>query len=105
MYCEFLEDWKGDQYRWFQNGDKKLPTSCTEKNILLLIPPEGHNPEFKRHSYTLLDSKKLSTLVHSLGDNTIGSQHPHGNSKSEKPHVRTCPSVLWSISKNTRLSF
>ena len=28
VFCDLiLEDWRCDQYRWFQNGDKKLPTS------------------------------------------------------------------------------
>ena len=41
------------------------------------------------------------TLVHYLGDESIGSQHPHGNCKSftKKSYVRTCPSVLRTASK------
>ena len=28
VFCDLiLEDWRCDLYRWFQNGDKKLPTS------------------------------------------------------------------------------
>ena len=50
------------------------------------------------HSYRLLDSTDLSTLVHSIGDHTEGSQHPHGNSQTFKPYTRTCPSVLSSVS-------
>ena len=76
-----LEDWRCDQYRWFQNGDKKLPTSqpIVRKKYFIADTPEGRNSGFKRHSYTLLDSSKLSTLVHYIGDDSIGSQHPHGN--------------------------
>ena len=96
-----LEDWRCDQYRWFQNGDKKLPTSqpIVRKKYFIADTPEGRNSGFKRHSYTLLDSSKLSTLVHYIGDDSIGSQHPHGNSKDQKPYIKTCPSVLRSMSK------
>ena len=27
LYNFIADDWKADQYRWFQNGSKKLPTS------------------------------------------------------------------------------
>ena len=28
ILCNFIaDDWKADQYQWFQNGSKKLPTS------------------------------------------------------------------------------
>ena len=39
--------------------------------------------------------------MHYLGDESIGSQHPHGNCKSftKKSYVRTCPSVLHTASK------
>lgn len=61
--------------------------------------PGGCNPRFKRHLYTLLDSTKLLTLVHYTGDESIGSQHPYGNSKAQKPYIKICPSVLQSMSK------
>ena len=69
------------------------------KKYFIADTPEGQNPGFKRHSHTLLDSTKLSTLVHYIGDESIGSQHPHGNRKGQKPYIKTCPSVLQSMSK------
>lgn len=69
------------------------------KKYFIADTPEGHNSGFKRLSYTLLDPTKLSTLVHYIGDDSIGSQHPHGNSKGHKPYIKTCPSVLQSMSK------
>ena len=83
VFCDLiLEDWRCDQYRWFQNGDKKLSTSqpIIRKKYFIADTSEGRNSGFKCHSYTLLDSSKLLTLVHYIGDDSIGSQHPHGNS-------------------------
>ena len=102
VFCDLiLEDWRCDQYRWFQNGDKKLPTSqpIIRNKYFIADTSEGRNSGFKRHSYALLDSSKLSTLVHYIGDDSIGLQHPHGNSKNQKPYIKTCPSVLRSMSK------
>ena len=65
----------------------------------IAITPQGRNSGFKRHAYKSLDSTNLSTLVHYIGDDSIGSNHPHGNSKSQTPYIRTCPSVLQSVSK------
>ena len=72
-----------------------------EKRYFIAVTPEGRNPGFKRHAFRLLESKNKVTLVHYLGDESIGSQHPHGNSKSNtnKLYVRTCPSVLHTASK------
>ena len=75
---------------------KSSPT--IRKRYFVADTPEGHNSAFKRHAYKLLDSTSLSTLVHYLGDDSVGSQHPHDNSKSFKPFIRTCPSVISSVS-------
>ena len=60
---------------------KKLPKSSPtiRKRYFVADTPEGHNSAFKRHAYKLLDSTSLSTLVHYLGDDSVGSQHPHGS--------------------------
>ena len=99
VFCDLiLEDWRCDQYRWFQNDNKKLPTSqpIIHKKYFIADTSKGRNSGFKHHSYTLLESSKLSTLVHYVGDDSIGSQHPHDNSKDQKPYIKTCPSVLRS---------
>ena len=71
-----------------------------EKRYFIADTPEGRNPGFKRHAFTLLESTSKCTLVHYLGDESIGSQHPHGNCKStKKPYVKTCPSILHTASK------
>ena len=65
-----LDDWKLDQYRWFQNGCKKLPKSdpVLEKRYFIADTPEGRNPGFKQHAFTLLESTSKCTLAHYLGD-------------------------------------
>ena len=93
-----LDDWKSDQYRWHQNGCKQLPESnpIVQKRYFVADTPEGKNPGFKRHAYKLIDATNNCTLVHYLGDDSIGSQYPHGNCKAgiKKPFVGTCPSVF-----------
>ena len=61
---------------------------------------QGKNPGFKRNVYKLLDCERDCVLLHYIGDHNIGSQYPHGNSKSQnpRPFIRTCPSILQSIS-------
>ena len=65
------------------------------------MTPQGKNLGFKRHMYRLLDCEEDLVLLHYIGDHNIGSQHPHGNSKGNnpRPYIRTCPSVLRSISE------
>ena len=50
--------------------------------------------------YKLLGCDDGKVLLNYIGDHTIGSQYPHGNSKGKnpKPYTRTCPSILHSIS-------
>jgi len=72
-----------------------------EKQYFVADTPEGKNPGFKQLVYKLIDSKNECTLVHYIGDDSIGSQHPHGNCKAaiKKPYIRTCPSVLYKASQ------
>ena len=98
-----IDDWRSDQYRWFHNVCKKLPESdpILEKRYFVADTPEGRNSGFKCHVFNLLESTNKCILVHYLGDESFGSQHPHGNCKTykKKPYVRTCPSVLHTASK------
>ena len=90
------DDWRCDQYRWFQNGRKKIPKNdpVLVKTYFVCVNTNG---KFKRHAYSQIgDAHK--TLIHYLGDHTTAIDFPHGNSKqNERVHVRTCPSVLRSI--------
>ena len=51
------------------------------------MTPQGKNLGFKRHMYRLLDCEEDLVLLHYIGDHNIGSQHPHGNSKSNNLQV------------------
>lgn len=69
------------------------------KVYYVTVTPDGNSCLFRRNAYTLL--KPVSalmtqlTLVQYLGDETVAAAFPHGNATiSEKPHTRTCPSVL-----------
>ena len=66
------------------------------------VTAEGNSNKFKRLAYTLIDGDHQHlTLVHYLGDHTVASALPHGNSKSStRSYMRTCPSVLHSIARS-----
>ena len=105
-----IDDWKCDQYRWYQNGTKKLPKKnpVLRKVYYVSVTPEGNNNLFRRNTYSLLANQVPAlTLVHYLGDETIAADFPHGNAKrsavQQPPHVRTCPSVLRVISKSDKV--
>lgn len=101
----FADDWKADQYRWYQNGTKLLPASMpvVKKIYAVNVNDKGKNLDFKRSTYTLLDDAKNAclTLIHYTGDHTKATQFPHGNSKSKgkRPYIRSCPSVLQEASE------
>jgi len=102
MPVTFSDDWRCDQIRWYQNGSKELP-GCQPvvlKTYFVAMTPEGKNSGFKRNVYKLLGCDDGKVLLNYIGDHTIGSQYPHGNSKGKnpKPYTRTCPSILHSIS-------
>ena len=93
-----VDDWRCDQWRWCQNGIKKLPKKnpLVVKTYFVTVTPSGNNSLFKRHAYNLIDSREpVMTLVHYIGDHTAALNFAHGNSKdSNRVHIRTCPSVL-----------
>ena len=74
-----------------------------KKVYAININDAGKNSNFRRSSYTLLDDARNEclTLIHYMGDHTIATHFPHGNSKSKvnKAYVRTCPSVLQTVSE------
>ena len=101
LFCMQLDDWKSDQYRWRQNGCKQLPESnpIVQKRYFVADTPEGKNPGFKRHAYKLIDATNNCTLVHYLGDDSIGSQYPHGNCKAGMKKA-ICWNLPFSFSHN-----
>ena len=77
-----------------------LQVSCCKKIYFYNSGPGGKNTLFKRHVYTMLNDPSSGTLLHYVGDDTIATQFPHGNRKRDsKPHFRTCPSVLKSVTE------
>ena len=106
MNCLGADDWKCDQYRWFQNAIKEIPANdpIFKKRYYLNVTPDGKSSKFIRHSYSPLNEKENYVLIHYIGDHTTAVQFPHGNSKKkqEKPFIRTCPSVLSTAKKYSR---
>ena len=101
VFC-FLDDWKADQYEWYQNGTKSLQTNMLviKKVYAININDSGNNSNFKRSSYTLLDDARNErlTLIHYMGDHTTATHFPHSNSKS-KVNKAYVTSVLQTVSE------
>ena len=94
----FVDDWRCDQYRWFNNAVKKLPSKhpTVKKTYFICDTADGPCSDFKKHSYELLSPNGF-TLIHYIGDERVASDFSHGNSKSCRKFVRTCPSVMCTL--------
>ena len=53
FYCYTTDDWKADQYRWFQNGIKKIPAAdpVFKKKYYVTVTPKGKDSTFVREAY------------------------------------------------------
>jgi len=96
-----IDDWKCDQYRWFQNESKELPKHApvVQKIYYVCITPKKNDPTFKQLAYSLLNDTNNFTLIHYLGDHSVAIPFLHGNSKQLNSYNRTCPSVLLEEAK------
>ena len=97
MLLFFIDDWRVDGYRWFQNGTKNIPKQSPQvrKIYFVIVLPSGN--DIKRHAYIRIDAQQQPenlVLLHYVGDETIAIDFPHGNSKLGQNFYRTCPSVL-----------
>lgn len=99
-----IDDWKCDQYRWYNNGSHKLPRSKPRvKKVFYKIDlPDGPSGVFRRHAYTLMPFPNKMVLIHYMGDESQAVDFPYGNmASSSKNYVRTCPSVLYDLKKKS----
>ena len=90
------DDWRCDQYRWVNQGVKRLPKRepKVKKSYFNIQTPKGPSSDFSKHAYEL-DPTNNFTLIHYLGDESAANDFPHGNKKNDnRAHIRTCPSVL-----------
>ena len=59
--------------------------------------PTGVNSMFQRHVYQLIDDTQSLTLVHYLGDENVGVDFPHRNTKTHSHcYFCTLPSYMKS---------
>ncbi len=97
-----------DGYRWFQYGSKFIPrrNPVLKKLYFTSVLASGHDHRFKRLVFFLLSETSKAVVIHYVGDESIAVDFPHGNSKEDNSHVfkRTCPSVLTTLSTNTKNS-
>ena len=68
------------------------------KVYFVALLPNGNDNHFKKHAYFLLDFDKADVvnvvLIHYVGDESIATDFPHGNSKNRMNFYCTCPSVF-----------
>lgn len=91
-----IDDWRCDQYRWINRGVHKLPSNSplVKKFYFIIDTPQGPSTLFKRHAYQLIGKAEV-TLVHYIGDESIGTNFPHrGSVEADKTFIRTLPSYL-----------
>ena len=101
-----VEDWKCDQYRWFNNGVRELPKSQPRirKTYFICDTMKGTCPDFKKNSYELLPPNGF-TLIHYIGDERVADDFSHRNSKvCNRKFVCTCPSVMQSLDTQCSMS-
>ena len=95
------DDWRCDQYRWQNQGVRKLPKKAPaiKKSYFQVDTPKGASADFTKHAYQLLDPDKRVTLIQYLGDEKVAVKFAHGNTtrNQEQTYVRTCPSVLKNL--------
>ena len=93
-----IEDWRCDQYRWVNQGVRKVPKRfpTMKKSYYQIDTPTGCLRDFTKHAYQLLRDDKIPvTLVHYIGNHSIATDFPHRNSKDcDGTYVQTLPSTL-----------
>jgi hypothetical protein len=89
------EDWRCDQYRWFQNGMKYIPKNkpTMKKYYFNTVTSNGPSKDFQRLAFQLLTDSSVM-LIQYIGDSSVAEDFPHGNSHTTKPYIRVCPSVI-----------
>ena len=103
VICSSLtDDWRCDQYRWANQGVRRLPKRepQVKKSYFHIDTPKRPSSNFVKHAYQLVAPSNTSTvLIHYIGDEKEVVDFPHGNASNQtgRPHVRTCPSVLKSL--------
>ena len=102
FYSSLTDDWRCDQYRWANQGVRRLPKRepQVKKSYFHIDTPKGPSSNFVKHAYQLVAPSNTSTvLIHYIGDEKEVVDFPHGNASNQsgRPHIRTCPSVLKSL--------
>ena len=102
FYSSLTDDWRCDQYRWANQGVRRLPKRepQVKKSYFHIDTPKGPSSNFVKDAYQLVAPSNTSTvLIHYIGDEKEVVDFPHGNASNQagRPHIRTCPSVLKSL--------
>ena len=79
------------------------------KSYFQIDTPKGPTDKFIKHAYQLVNATgftKDAVLIHYLGDERCAVDFAHGNcsGESQRPHSRTCPSVMKSIKEGCKYS-
>ena len=90
-------DIRHDKYYWYNCGQKTYPKNqaLIRKYVFKIrLPNSSFSDAFIKSIYQYVDEKERYCVVHYTGFESIFKPFPHGNSKTGKSFVRTCPSVI-----------
>ena len=92
-----LQDWPADDHRWINQGIVGLPRSNPKlkKTYFYIHTENGASKAFTKCVYNEPDNTDRPFLKFSnCGNDDISQPLPHGNSKEDKPFIRSKPSSL-----------
>jgi len=91
-----LQDWRADGHRWINQGTVGLPRSNPKlkKKYFYIHTENGASKEFTKCVYHEPDHTDGPFLIQDCGNDDISQPLPHGNSKEDKPFIRSKPSSL-----------
>ena len=88
--CIPLEDWRCDQYRWSNQGVRRLPRKDphVKKSYFHVDTPNGPSREFVKHAYQLLPPNSGNVvLLHYMGDEKAAVPSRMEMQKALKEHI------------------
>ena len=91
------KDIRHDKYYWYNCGQKRYPKNdaIIKKGVFKIrLPNQTYSDGFLKSIFEYIDETERYCIIHYTGFESMFKPFPHGNSKTGKTFVRTCPSVI-----------
>lgn len=91
------KDIRHDKYMWYNCGYKRYPKNneLIKKIVFKIrLPDQTFSDGFMKSIFEWIDEKQRYCIIHYTGYESLFKPFPHGNCKTGKNFVRTCPSVI-----------